>query len=99
MSVRIFFIFFGIFCWIAVFSSYWFLIYVHKTRYRNLWEKEKKKDSFWIPYGSTLLRGFEWETPYWIKQERDAFLVVWIYRFSLLGFMLSVIALFFFPTK
>lgn len=67
-------------CCITGIACGWYLIYVHKTRYRNLWEREKKKDSIWIPYERIIVDGLFWETPYWIKQEKDALVVLRIYR-------------------
>jgi hypothetical protein len=82
MTLRIFFFLTFATCCVAGFICYWFLIHIHKTRYRNLWEKEKKNDSIWFPYERELWYQFERKTPYWVRQEKDAFVALWILRTS-----------------
>lgn len=69
-------------CCLTGIGCFWFLISVHKTRYRNLWDREKKKDSIWFPYENKVWHSFERETPYWVKQEKDALVALWTLRIS-----------------
>lgn len=74
------------------------ILRIHKKRYRNLWEKEKKKDTFWITYERRLHGELGWKTPYWIKQEKDAKFYLWIFRFlhllTFLFWILMVLAIY-----
>jgi hypothetical protein len=75
-------------------GSYAILLQIHKRRYRNLWEKEKKKETFWTTYERQLYSEIAWKTPYWIKQEKDARGYLWIFRISqLLAFVFWVLTL------
>lgn len=86
-------------CVLTMLICCWSLIHIHKTRYRNLWEKEKKKDSIWFHYERELYNQFKWKTPYWVKQEKDALIILWIFRVCSFLFLIGFIGSFYFSLE
>jgi hypothetical protein len=87
------------FSWIAVLNfifslalnaiSLSMLIRIKKHRYNNLWKKDKKEGTFWIPYERKLLRELMLNTPFWVNQEKDAKVWLWILRLSIIPVFIS----------
>jgi hypothetical protein len=77
-----------IFCFIFFLAckviSGFLLIRIKREKYRNLWEKDFKTGTIWKPYKRQLLYELTWKTPYWVEQEFDAKILIWIYRLSIL---------------
>lgn len=87
MSVTWIFIFCFIFFLALDAISFYILIRIKKDRYRNLWEKDSKSGTIWNPYERNLLVELAWRTPFWVEEEKDAKIWLWIYRGSMfLGF-------------
>jgi len=57
---------------------------IKKERYRNLWEKDKKKETLWSSRQRQILDEITWKTPYWVRQETDARILLWIFRASII---------------
>jgi len=62
---------------------------IKKTEFRNLWEKDKKKETFWRSYERILSDELIFRTPFWICEIKNARLWLWVYRSSILMFFIS----------
>ncbi len=65
------------------------LINIKKTNFRNLWEKDKKKETFWRSYERQLADEIMFKKPYWIEASKNADVWLWIYRSSTVTFLVS----------
>lgn len=70
------------------------LIKILQTRYSNFYKKDSKRGTFISPYYKKLWTELMYETPYWINQEFDAKLLLWIYRLSTTSWLAAFIVFF-----
>jgi hypothetical protein len=69
--------------------SFLVLLHIQKNRYRNFYDKDSKRATVWNSYHRKLFLELIWQTPYWVKQENDARVFLWLFRLSFLFFTLS----------
>lgn len=65
------------------------LVYIKKTFYPNLWEKDKQKTSLFSFPERQLMYELSWKTPYWVRQNREARIWIYVFRFApLIAFLI-----------
>src|SRR5687767_3077024 len=75
--------------------SFHLLVRILKTRYANFYKKDSKRGTIWKPYQRILYVEMVWKTPYWVKQEKDAGILIWLYRLSNVFALISWVLVFF----
>ncbi len=69
--------------------SFYLLFQILKTRYANFYKKDSVRGTIWKPYQRILYVEMIWNTPYWVEQEKDARILIWLYRLSNVFIFLS----------